>query len=207
MNKKGKLIVLSGFSGAGKGTLVKAMIQKYGYSLSVSATTRNPRPGEVDGRDYYFKSVEEFRNLMDYNGFIEWAQYVDNYYGTPRKFVEDELAAGRDVILEIEVRGAMNIKEQYPDAVLIFITTKDATTLHDRLKGRGSETDDVIAKRMSRAGEEADLISNYEYVVVNDDLDECVDTVHGIIESKKCELENQMDFVKEIRQELLDFYG
>ena len=133
MNKKGKLIVLSGFSGAGKGTLVKAMIQKYGYSLSVSATTRNPRPGEVDGRDYYFKSVEEFRNLIDYNGFIEWAQYVDNYYGTPRKFVEDELAAGRDVILEIEVRGAMNIKEQYPDAVLIFITTKDATTLHDLL--------------------------------------------------------------------------
>ena len=85
MNKKGKLIVLSGFSGAGKGTLVKAMIQKYGYSLSVSATTRNPRPGEVDGRDYYFKSVEEFRNLIDYNGFIEWAQYVANYYGTPHK--------------------------------------------------------------------------------------------------------------------------
>ena len=207
MKDKGTLVVISGFSGAGKGTVSKALVEKFGYSLSVSATTRQPREGEQDGREYYFKSEDDFLRLIDYNGFIEYAQYVDHYYGTPRKFVEDELAAGRDVILEIEVRGAMNIKEQYPDAVLIFITTKDATTLHDRLKGRGSETDDVIAKRMSRAGEEADLISNYEYVVVNDDLDECVDTVHGIIESKKCELENQMDFVKEIRQELLDFYG
>ena len=100
MAKKGSLIVISGFSGVGKGTVVKKMVAEYGYSLSVSATTRAPREGEVDGREYYFKSVDEFRNLIDYNGFIEWAQYVENYYGTPRKFVEDEMAKGHDVILE-----------------------------------------------------------------------------------------------------------
>lgn len=103
MAKKGSLIVISGFSGVGKGTVVKKMVAEYGYSLSVSATTRAPREGEVDGREYYFKTVDEFRNLIDYNGFIEWAQYVENYYGTPRKFVEDEMAKGHDVILEIEV--------------------------------------------------------------------------------------------------------
>ena len=140
MDRKGQLIVISGFSGAGKGTVVKELVQKYGYSLSISATTRAPRPGEVDGKDYYFKTEAEFRNLIDYNGLIEWAQYVDNYYGTPRKFVEDELAAGRDVILEIEVQGANIIRKQYPDAMLLFITTKDVKTLRERLAGRGSET-------------------------------------------------------------------
>ncbi|MBR3539412.1 MAG: guanylate kinase, partial [Eubacterium sp.] len=133
MSNKGQLIVISGFSGAGKGTVVKGLVEKYGYSLSISATTRAPRPGEVDGRDYYFKTQDEFRTMIDYNGFIEWAQYVDNFYGTPRKFVEDEINAGRDVILEIEVQGAMNIKNQYPDSVLIFITTKDKETLKARL--------------------------------------------------------------------------
>ena len=147
MNKKGELIVISGFSGVGKGTVVKKLIEKYHYSLSVSATTRAPRPGEVDGKDYHFKTVEEFRNLIDYNGFIEWAQYVENYYGTPRKYVEDELAKGNDVILEIEVQGAMHIKEQYPDAVLIFITAPNAKTLQERLEGRGTEEGKVIAKR------------------------------------------------------------
>ena len=129
MAKKGSLIVISGFSGVGKGTVVKKMVAEYGYSLSVSATTRAPREGEVDGREYYFKSVDEFRNLIDYNGFIEWAQYVENYYGTPRKFVEDEMAKGHDVILEIEVQGAMNVREQYPDAILIFITAPSAKEL------------------------------------------------------------------------------
>ena len=130
---KGRLIVISGFSGAGKGTVVKKLLEKYNYSLSISATTRAPREGEQDGVDYYFKTADEFRTLIDYNGLIEWAQYVDNFYGTPRKFVEDELAAGRNVILEIEVQGAMNIKSQYPNAILIFITTKDIKTLHERL--------------------------------------------------------------------------
>lgn len=178
MAKKGSLIVISGFSGVGKGTVVKKMVAEYGYSLSVSATTRAPREGEVDGREYYFKSVDEFRNLIDYNGFIEWAQYVENYYGTPRKFVEDEMAKGHDVILEIEVQGAMNVREQYPDAILIFITAPSAKGLRERLAGRGTESEEVIDKRMQRAVEESEDMQQYDYIVVNDDLDTCVHSVH-----------------------------
>ena len=186
MSNKGLLVVISGFSGVGKGTVVKRLVSEYGYSLSISATTRAPREGEVDGREYYFKSVEEFRNLIDYNGFIEWAQYVDNYYGTPRKFVEQEMAQGHDVILEIEVQGAMNIKKQYKDAVLIFLTAPDANSLRERLAGRGTETEEVIAKRMRRAKEESLDMDVYDYIVVNDDLDACVSTVNSIIVSTKC---------------------
>ncbi len=199
---KGKLIVISGFSGAGKGTVVKGLVDKYGYSLSVSATTRAPREGEVDGREYYFKSVSEFKNLIDYNGFIEWAQYVDNFYGTPRKFVEDEINAGRDVILEIEVQGAMNIKKQYPDAVLIFICTKDVDTLLERLHKRGTESEDVIHKRVIRAAEESEVISEYEYIVINDDIDTCIDTVNSIIISKHCRKEEREEFAKNLVAEL-----
>lgn len=202
---KGKLIVISGFSGAGKGTVVKQLVEKYGYSLSISATTRAPREGEQDGREYYFKTVEEFKSLIDYNGLIEWAQYVENYYGTPRKFVEQELAAGKNVLLEIEVQGAMNIKKQYPDAILIFITTKDADTLYERLAGRGSETEDVIKKRMKRADEEAESMDNYEYIVVNDVLETCVDAVHSIVVSENCRKENNTDFLSDIKLQLDKF--
>lgn len=201
---RGKLIVISGFSGAGKGTVIRRLMEKYNYSLSISATTRDPRPGEVDGRDYYFKSVDEFKSLIDYNGLIEWAQYVDNYYGTPRKFVEDELSAGRNVILEIEVQGAMNVKSQYPNAILIFITTKDADTLYERLVGRGSETEDVISRRMSRAAEEAASMESYEFIVVNDDLEECVDSINSIVVSERCKKENNTDFLISIKKQLED---
>lgn len=200
--KKGLLIVVSGFSGVGKGTVVKKLVQEYGYSLSVSATTRAPREGEVDGREYYFKSVEDFRNLIDYNGFIEWAQYVDNYYGTPRKFVEDEMAKGHDVILEIEVQGAMNVKKQYPDAVLIFITAPDADSLRKRLAGRGTESEEVINKRMQRAAEEVEDLKEYDYIVVNDELEECVKRVNSIIVGKKCLRENNLKFIEDIKKEL-----
>lgn len=202
MSNKGLLVVISGFSGVGKGTVVKRLVSEYGYSLSVSATTRAPREGEVDGREYYFKSVEDFRNLIDYNGFIEWAQYVDNYYGTPRKFVEQEMAQGHDVILEIEVQGAMNIKKQYKDAVLIFLTAPDANSLRERLAGRGTETEEVINKRMKRAKEESLDMDVYDYIVVNDDLDECVNTVNSIIVSTKCLKENNIKFMEDIKEEL-----
>ncbi|MBR3833682.1 MAG: guanylate kinase [Lachnospiraceae bacterium] len=202
MEKKGNLIVISGFSGAGKGTVVKKLVEKYGYSLSVSATTRAPREGEIDGKDYYFKSVSDFQNLIDYNGFIEWAMYVENYYGTPRKFVEDEMAKGNDVILEIEVQGAMNIKSQYPDAILIFITAPDVATLKERLTGRGTESEEVILKRLKRAKEESEDIDEYEYVVVNDDLDACVDSVNSIIVRKKCLRENNIELIEELQKEL-----
>lgn len=202
MDKKGNLIVISGFSGAGKGTVVKRLVEKYGYSLSVSATTRAPREGEVDGKDYYFKSVADFQNLIDYNGFIEWAMYVENYYGTPRKFVEEEMSKGNDVILEIEVQGAMNIKSQYPEAILIFITAPDIATLKERLTGRGTESEEIILKRLKRAKEESEDIDEYEYLVINDDLETCVDSVNSIIVRKKCLRENNLELIKELQQEL-----
>ena len=199
---KGKLIVISGFSGAGKGTVVKKLVEKYDYSLSISATTRQPREGEVDGKDYYFKSEAEFRSLIDYNGLIEWAQYVDNFYGTPRKFVEEEMAAGKNVILEIEVQGAMNVKSQYPNALLIFITPKDVPTLRERLTNRGTETQDVINKRLARAAEEATSMESYEFIVVNDDLDTCVDAVNSIVVSESCKKENVTEFLIDIKNQL-----
>lgn len=204
MAKKGSLIVISGFSGAGKGTVVKKLVSEYGYSLSISATTRAPREGEADGREYYFKSVEEFQSLIDYNGFIEWAQYVDNYYGTPRKFVEEEMEKGHDVILEIEVQGAMNVRAQYPDAILVFITAPSASKLRERLAGRKTESEDVINKRMKRAVEESEDMHEYDYIVVNDDLDTCVHSVHSIIVGKKCLRENNLEFMETIKQELKD---
>ncbi len=202
MDKKGTLIVISGFSGAGKGTVVKRLVQDYGYSLSISATTRTPREGEVDGREYYFKTKDEFMNLIDYNGFIEWAMYVDNYYGTPRAFVEQELAAGHNVILEIEVQGAMNIKQQYPDAVLIFLTTPSAAVLRERLVGRGTEEPSVIEKRMKRAMEESEDMGQYEYIVINDDLNQCVKDVNSIVVAKSCMIEENIELMNQMKEEL-----
>ncbi|MGN0243682.1 MAG: guanylate kinase [Lachnospiraceae bacterium] len=199
---RGKLIVISGFSGAGKGTVVKRLIDKYPYSLSVSATTRAPRPGEEDGREYHFKSVEEFQNLIDYNGFIEWTMYVENYYGTPRKFVEQEMAAGHDVILEIEVEGALNIRKQYEDAILIFITTPSADALRQRLTGRGSESEEVIEKRIRRAVEETEQIHNYDYILINDDLEQCVEEVHAVVTTAKNRYQEKKTFVETITREL-----
>ncbi len=204
MNKKGILIVISGFSGVGKGTVVKKLIEKYQYSLSISATTREPRPGEVDGKDYYFKTVAEFENLIDYNGFIEWAQYVENYYGTPRKFVEDELEKGNNVILEIEVQGAMRVKEQYPSAVLIFLTAPDAHSLKSRLEGRGTEDAKVISKRLKRAYEETEDMSCYDYLVVNDDLDTCVDNVNTVILAEGFKASNNQEYITKTKNELAE---
>lgn len=196
------MIVISGFSGAGKGTVVKRLVEEYGYSLSISATTRAPREGEENGREYYFKTVAEFQNLIDYNGFIEWAQYVDNYYGTPRKFVEQEMKEGRDVILEIEVQGAMNVKKQYPNALLIFVTAPDAKSLKERLAGRGTESEEIINKRMKRAAQESEDIDAYDYIAVNDDVEECVKTIHSIIVSNKCLRGNNLEFIDTIKGEL-----
>lgn len=202
MGKKGSLLVLSGFSGVGKGTVAKRLVEKYGYSLSISATTRKPRIGEENGREYFFKSEAEFKNLIDYNGFIEYARYVDNYYGTPRKFVEEELAAGHNVILEIEVQGAFHIKEQYEDALLIFITAPSASAIQERLVGRGTESVELIHKRLSRAKEESEDMSKYDYIVINDDLEECVDRVHAIVQAKECLLANNLEFIEETKKGL-----
>jgi guanylate kinase len=148
--------------------------------------------------------VAEFENLIDYNGFIEWAQYVENYYGTPKKFVEDELAKGNNVILEIEVQGAMHIKEQYPDAVLIFITAPSAATLKERLEGRGTEDAKVIAKRLKRAYEETDDMASYDYLIVNDDLDVCVEDIHSVISAEGFKSTKYNNYIEKMKTELGD---
>ena len=203
MDRKGIIIVVSGFSGAGKGTLMKELTSKYdGYALSVSATTRSPRPGEENGREYFFVSNEEFEKLIKENGLIEHAGYVDHYYGTPRKFVEDKLSQGIDVILEIEIQGALQIKEQYPDAVLLFVMPPSAAELEKRLRGRGTETDEVIKQRLKRAKEESVGIEKYDYIVINDDLEECTKRLHNIIEAAHGTPSRNLDFIETIRQEL-----
>ena len=153
MENKGKLVVISGFSGAGKGTLMKALMKEYGdsYALSVSATTRNPRPGEMDGVDYFFVTKDKFEQMIAEDALIEYAQYVGNYYGTPKEYVQQQLDLGKNVILEIEIQGALKIKEKFPDTVLMFVTAPNANELKNRLVGRGTETPEVIAARLSRA--------------------------------------------------------
>lgn len=206
MKRKGIIIVVSGFSGAGKGTIMKELTKRYDqYALSISATTRKPREGEENGREYFFITTEEFEKLIAEDGLIEHAKYVNNYYGTPRKYVEEKLSQGIDVILEIEIQGALQIKEQYKDAVLLFVMPPSAQVLEKRLRGRGTETDEVIAKRLARAKEEAVGIEKYDYIVVNDDLDECVEKVHEIISSAHNTPDRNADFINEMREQLGKF--
>lgn len=203
MKRKGILIVVSGFSGAGKGTLVKRLIEEYdGYALSISATTRQPRPGETDGREYFFLQKEEFEQKIAENGLIEYATYCDHYYGTPRAYVEKQLDDGKDVILEIEIQGALKIKKQYQDALLLFVMPPSAEELRRRLVGRGTETQEVIDKRMRRAAEEAEGIDAYDYIVVNDDLDLCVRQLHEIITAAHNTPDRNREFIEDIRTEL-----
>ena len=201
--RKGKLVVVSGFSGAGKGTVMNALVaSKDNYALSVSATTRSPRTGEVEGVSYFFKTVEEFESMIARGEFVEYARYVNNYYGTPKDFVDKQREAGKDVLLEIEIQGALKIKEKFPDAVLIFITTKDADTLKNRLTGRGTETEDVIRQRLKRASEEAMGVEKYDYIVVNDILEDCVETVDRIIKSEHNRTDDNLSIIEDIRKEL-----
>ncbi len=196
---RGKLVIVSGFSGAGKGTVMNKLIENNSnYALSVSATTRQPRPNEVEGVSYFYKTHEEFENMIENDELLEYAQYVDNYYGTPKAFVEAMRNEGKDVLLEIEMQGAMLVKGKCPDAILIFITTKDAQTLRDRLTGRGTETPEVIEKRLNRAREEAQGVENYDYIVVNDVLEECVETVDRIVRSEHNRTDDNISIIKEI---------
>lgn len=201
--KQGVLVVVSGFSGAGKGTAMKRLLEKYdNYALSISATTRAPREGEADGREYFFKTVEEFEKMIAKDELIEYARYVENYYGTPRSYVEEQLVAGKDVILEIEIQGALKVKEKYPEVLLLFVVPPNAQTLKERLVGRGTETMDVIESRMKRAVEEAQYMPQYDYLVVNDELDRCVDEMHRIIQSSHTECRRNGAFITQITNEL-----
>jgi len=206
MKERGLLIVISGFSGAGKGTLVKALLQKYDdYALSVSMTTRAPRPGERDGIEYFFSDREKFEETIRQDGLIEYAEYCGNYYGTPRAYVEEQLAVGKNVILEIEIQGALKIKEKFPESLLIFLTPPCAQELKRRLEGRGTETPEVIAKRLARAVEESEGVEAYDYIVINDRLEECVEEVHRLVKLAHRAPVRCQTFIKEIREELKGF--
>ena len=206
MKKQGTLVVLSGFAGTGKGTIMKELLSKHNsYALSISATTRNPRPGEVDGREYFFKTKEEFEAMIEAGEFLEHACYVGNYYGTPKQYVREQLEAGKDVILEIEIQGALSIKKQFPDALLLFVAPPSADELKERLVGRGTETADVIEQRLARAVEESKGIENYDYLVVNDNLDECVENVHQMIQSAGWKMSRREADVEELRRQISKF--
>ena len=203
MNQQGILVVVSGFSGAGKGTLMKELLKRYdNYALSVSSTTRQPREGEKDGEDYFFVSREYFQQMIEDGRLVEYAQYVNHYYGTPRDYVEKKMAEGKDVILEIEIQGALKVKKRFPDALLIFVTPPSAGELRRRLVGRGTETIEVINARLRRAAEEASGMEAYDYLLINDEIDACVEQMHQLITLQHSKTCYHLDFLSRMREEL-----
>lgn len=191
IKERGLLIVLSGPSGVGKGTVRKELFSQpnTNYEYSISMTTRNPREGEEDGVDYFFKSREEFETLIEQGGLLEHAEFVGNYYGTPIAYVNDTLDMGRDVFLEIEVQGAAQIRDKAPDALFIFLAPPSLSELQDRLVGRGTETEDVIAERIATATLELEMMSLYDYVVENDEVNHACDRINAIIKAEHCRRE------------------
>lgn len=203
MKHKGILIVVSGFSGAGKGTLMKQLVHTYdNYALSVSMTTRAPRPGEEEGKEYFFVSKEVFEDEIAQDGLVEYACYCDHYYGTPRDYVEKQLEKGKDVILEIEIQGALKVKKKFPTALLMFVMPPGAAELRKRLEGRGTESQEVIRKRLKRAAEEAEGIEQYDFIVINDKLEECVSQMHTLIQAAHFTPDRNEEFINNMRKEL-----
>ena len=200
---RGLLIVLSGPSGVGKGTVRAAVFanNQFQYVYSVSATTRAQRPGEVDGKDYYFVSREEFESMIQNEDLLEYAEYVGNYYGTPIQKIEENLAAGHDVFLEIEVQGAM--KERMPEGIFIFWAPPNLEELESRITGRGTAAAHVIQERMATAKEEIELMQHYDYVVVNDQVQHAVDKINAIIQSEHLKVERVVD---QIRHDMETYY-
>lgn len=199
MNNKGILIVFSGPAGTGKGTVCKEFLKNNPDSVfSVSATTRLPRPGEEHGREYYFISRDEFKNMIADDGFLEYAEFCDNYYGTPQKAVTEKLEQGYNVILEIEVQGAMQIKKKMPESVLVFIAPPSKEILRKRIEGRATETMDVIDKRMEAAANELKKIGEYDYVIVNDEVDIAVSKLESIIKAEKLKTKRNKSFIQEV---------
>lgn len=191
LNEKGLLIVISGPSGVGKGTVRKALFNRPGHNLdfSVSMTTRKPRGGEVEGKDYYFVTEEKFKEEIENGNMLEHARFVNNYYGTPKDKVLEKLEEGKEVVLEIEVQGALQVKAKVKDAVFIFIAPPSWKTLENRLVTRGTETSDIIMERLTKARNEIMFASSYDYIVINDEVENAVDKIIAIIraEHAKCE--------------------
>ncbi len=196
---KGLLIVVSGPSGAGKGTICTEYCRRHPeVFLSVSATTRSPRPGEQDGVHYFFYSKEEFEGMIQNNELLEWAQYCDNFYGTPKQYVEQALNEGRDVILEIEVQGALNVQKQFTGGTYVFVLPPAPEVLADRLRGRNTETEEVVQKRLTRAMEELPLMSHYDYILENDELDKAVDDLERIVRAEKMSRPRRIEDLEQI---------
>lgn len=197
--KSGVLIIISGPSGSGKGTIVKELIQKEQYALSISVTTRIPRMGEEEGVHYFFRTREHFQSMMENQQLLEWAEFCGNYYGTPKDYVEAQLREGKDVILEIEVQGALQVKTMYPESIFVFIVPPSMEELRVRLKNRGTEEADVIEKRIERALEEIELIDRYDYVIINDSILKAVSDIHTVVTAEHLRAKRNLHISKQIK--------
>ena len=199
--KKGMLVVLSGPSGSGKGTVLEQFLKDEDFSVSISATSRNPRPGDKEGVTYFFKTRDEFEKMIANDEFFEYAQFNGNYYGTPKEYVLNQINNGKNIILEIEVQGAMQVKAAVPDAVLIFMTTPNINVLRERLEGRQTESQDVIEQRLETALSEVEDVDSYDYLIINDKLEKTVSDLKDAVNSAKNKTKKNIEFIKKFKGE------
>ncbi|MFV0439741.1 MAG: guanylate kinase [Lachnospirales bacterium] len=199
---KGILIIISGPSGSGKGTIVK-LLDKEKYALSISMTTREPRKGEVHGKDYFFVSKEKFVELRKNKEFLEHVEFCGNMYGTPRSYVRDKVNEGKFVILEIDVFGALQIKELYPNSVLVFVVPPSMEELRKRLTGRGTEDEQTIERRLRRASDEIEVVDKYDYIIINDEVERCKDIIDAITVAEKCKPKRNETIIEDFKGENL----
>ena len=202
---RGKLLVISGFSGVGKGKTVETLLEKYdNYKISISATTRDPRENESHGKHYFFVDQDTFKKMIADDELLEYANYVGNYYGTTRKYVEEQLEAGYNVILEIESEGAKQVKEKMPDTIMVFLLPPSAAVLHERLTGRQTESDEVIKNRLEKSVMEIDAMQYYDYFIINDDIDVSAADVNKVVEGLEVSLPEGIK-VEEITNDIKKF--
>lgn len=199
VSHKGILVVVCGPSGVGKGTVLNLVEERNEkLKFSVSATTRNPREGEIEGRNYFFVTTDKFKEMISRDELVEWVEYCGNYYGTPQKSIEESLKNGYDVILEIEVEGATNIKRKFPDSILIFLLPPSFDELKKRLEGRGTENSEIITKRIERAKVEMGFVKNFDYVIINDEVNRAADNLNNILASERLKVKRNENVLSQI---------